>query len=445
MNLPISLNCASSRFTSAPAGPTPSGDPRPPRSVEEPGVAPLRRRHREHDRLHVLEPLRVRRLRRLHRLHRLAVHPRQHPEQRLHRAHLVHLAQRLEEVLEVEPLLRDRLLRELLGLLPVERLLRLLDQRQHVAHLQHPARDAVRPERLERVQRLARADVLDRRLRRGVDRERRAAAGVAVHLRQHHAGDAEGVVEPLRDADGVLPRHPVGHEEGLVGRHRGLERPQLAHHLLVDLRPAGGVHQHRPRPGVQRRLDAPPHDAHHVLRTRLRVDADARLGREQDQLVHRRRAVHVRRHQERGLLLPLEALRQLRRRRGLPGALQADEEDDRGRHAREADRHRLLAEQRGQLLVHILDELLARRHRLEGRQADGLGLHPLDEGPRDLEADVRLQQHSADGPQTILDGLVGQYTAPPKLAKRGGKLLAKLVEHEPLRIAGGGQADKLRG
>ena len=66
-----------------------------------------------------------------------------------------------------------------------------------------------------------------------LDRERRATARIAVHLGQHHPGDAEGVVEALRDAHGVLPGHPVSHQQDLVRPDRGLDAGELVHHLVV--------------------------------------------------------------------------------------------------------------------------------------------------------------------------------------------------------------------
>ena len=95
------------------------------------------------------------------------------------------------------PFFEVDLLREPLGFLLVDRALRLLHQREDVALLEDPARQPVGMERLQRVELLAHADVLDRRVGDAVDRERRAAAGVAVHLGQDHAGDAERVVEAL--------------------------------------------------------------------------------------------------------------------------------------------------------------------------------------------------------------------------------------------------------
>ena len=70
-------------------------------------------------------------------------------------AHLVHLPDLRLEVLEVEALARLDLLGELLRFLDVDVLLRLLDQRQHVAHAEDARGHALRMERLEAVELLA--------------------------------------------------------------------------------------------------------------------------------------------------------------------------------------------------------------------------------------------------------------------------------------------------
>ncbi len=79
--------------------------------------------------------------------------------------------------------------------------------------------------------------------------------------------------------------------------------------------------------------------------------------------------------------------------------------------------------------MHDLHELLARSDRLEGREADGLGLDPVGELLGHLEADVRLEERPPDGPQPFPDRLFRENAAPAKLAEHGGKLLAKLVKH----------------
>ena len=71
---------------------------------------------------------------------------------------------------------------ELLGVLERDRLFGLLDERQHVAHAEHARHDAIGMERLEILQPLAAADERDRHADDADDRQRRAAARVAVHL-----------------------------------------------------------------------------------------------------------------------------------------------------------------------------------------------------------------------------------------------------------------------
>src|ERR1039458_20713 len=66
---------------------------------------------------------------------------------------------------------------------------------------------------VERVGFLAHADEFQRLSGDVADGDRAAAAGVAVHLGQDYARDAEPLVEFVGRFDGVLPRHGVGHEE----------------------------------------------------------------------------------------------------------------------------------------------------------------------------------------------------------------------------------------
>ena len=75
-------------------------------------------------------------------------------------------------------------------------------------------------------------------------RERRAAAGVAVELRQDHAVDLERGVERFGGLDGVLAGHRVDDEERVVGRHGAGDETHLLHHLGVDRQAAGGVDDH---------------------------------------------------------------------------------------------------------------------------------------------------------------------------------------------------------
>ena len=75
-------------------------------------------------------------------------------------------------------------------------------------------------ERLEILQPLAAADERDRHADDADDRQRRAAAGIAVHLGQHDAGDADAPVELAGALDRVLPGHRVGDEQQVGRLHR---------------------------------------------------------------------------------------------------------------------------------------------------------------------------------------------------------------------------------
>ncbi len=134
-----------------------------------------------------------------------------------------------------------RLLGELFGLLLVELLLGLLDERKDVAHAQDAAHDAVGMEGLDGVVLFADAQELDGLAGDVADGQRRAAAGIAVHLGQHHAGEGQLVVELLGGVDGVLSGHGVGHEQDLLRVQQALERLHLVHQLLVDVQAAGGI------------------------------------------------------------------------------------------------------------------------------------------------------------------------------------------------------------
>ncbi len=132
-----------------------------------------------------------------------------------HAADLLHLGELVAQVVEVE-LALAHLLDGAQGLLLVDGLGRLLDQRDDVAHAEDAAGDALRMELLQRVDLLAGADELDRLAGDGAHRQRRAAAAVAVHAGQHDAGDAEALVEGARRVDRVLAGQRVGDEQHLV-------------------------------------------------------------------------------------------------------------------------------------------------------------------------------------------------------------------------------------
>ena len=91
-------------------------------------------------------------------------------------------------------------------------------------------------EGLEGIRLFAHAEELDGLAGDVADGERRAAAGVAVHLGEHDAGEAEALVEVFGGVDGVLAGHGVGDEQNLARVEELLEARHLVHQLFVDVR-----------------------------------------------------------------------------------------------------------------------------------------------------------------------------------------------------------------
>ena len=172
------------------------------------------------------------------------VHTRQHAEHFLHRAHVFHFLQLIVKIGQRQ-LAGHHLLGGFGCLLLIEGLLRLFDQRQHIAHAEDAACHTVRVERLDIAELLARADELDRLAGNGLDRKRCTAACVAVHLAHEHTVDAESLVKGLCDRYGVLTGHCVHHKDDLGGLDRCFDVFQLVHQLFVDVQAACGIEENQ--------------------------------------------------------------------------------------------------------------------------------------------------------------------------------------------------------
>ena len=368
------------------------------------------------------------RVRVLDLLEHLAVDAGKHLHEPFERTELLELLHGGEEVLQVHSLLPDLLLHPPRDVL-VERALRLLDERDDVALLEDPARHAVGMEVLERVRLLTDADVLDRLLEHAVDRERRTAARIAIHLREDDAGDVEPRVEALGDLDRVLARHAVGDEEDLVGPDGGLEPLQLAHHLVVDLQPARGIHEHDAIARAARLIDAVARDLHHVLMPALGVHRDVELLTERLELVDRGWPVDVRGDEARLTALCLELSRELGRGRRLSRTLEPDHHHDGGRDRAQLQPFATLAEHRRELVIDDLHQLLGGRDRLELTDADCLLLDALEELAGQGEVDVGLEEDATYFTQPVLDVRFGEDTTAAQAREGGLEFLGKLIEH----------------
>ena len=219
-------------------------------------------------------------------------------------------------------------LRVVAALSLVDDLLGLLDEREHVAHAEQPRDEAVGVERLEVLEPFAGADERDRHADDRDHRQRGAAAGVAVDLRQHDAGDADLAVELAGALDGVLPGHRVGDVEQVGRLDDVLDRDQLGHQLVVDVQPAGGVDDDDVAAGVAG-LGHRAARARHRIEVAGRVeDAHAGLLADDRQLLDGRRTADVGRDDHRMPALTGQHPRQLAGRGGLARALQAEHQDD---------------------------------------------------------------------------------------------------------------------
>ena len=138
--------------------------------------------------------------------------------------------------------------------------------------------------RLQRIVLLAHADELDGLARDLPNGKRRAAAGVAVHLGEDHAGERKLLVELVGGAHRILSGHGVGDEQNLGRIQQLLQRLHLVHELVVDVQTAGGIddqHVAAGNDGLAARFFHQPFDACVSLRVaprrlRLRKSAPSR-------------------------------------------------------------------------------------------------------------------------------------------------------------------------
>ena len=120
---------------------------------------------------------------------------------------------------------------------------------------------------------------------------------------EHDAGDADPLVERAREIDRVLAGQRVGDQQRLVRPHPVAHARELAHQLLVDVQPPGGVEDHHVEPLALRGLERARGDRERRFARHDRQALDARLARQHGELLLRRRALHVERGEQR--LLPL--------------------------------------------------------------------------------------------------------------------------------------------
>jgi len=166
------------------------------------------------------------------------------------------------------------------------------------------------------------------------------------------------------------------------------------------------------------------------------LDADA--AGDDAQLLDGRRAIDVRGHHDDVLLLALlQPQRELAGAGGLARALQAGHQDDGGRLLAQVEGLGVAAQGLGQLLLHHLEELLARGQRLQDLGAEGAGLDLVDEVLDHRQGDVGLQQRHAQLAGGGIDLVFGEAALAANGLEDAGKARRKVIEHGE-RLAGFG-------
>ena len=138
----------------------------------------------------------------------------------------------------------------------IELVLDLFDQRQHVAHTEDALRHPIRIERLKRVILLADANEFHRLPDHLLDRERRTAAGIAIHLGKYDTGYADPSMKLFRRSYRVLSGHRIRHEQNFRRMRFAFNLHQLFHQLIVDVQTSGRIDQKRVIADVARLLQS---------------------------------------------------------------------------------------------------------------------------------------------------------------------------------------------
>ena len=137
----------------------------------------------------------------------------------------------------------------------------------------------------------------------------------------------------------------------------------------------------------------------------------------------------VGRHHQGVLGVSLQPPGELPGRRRLAGAVESDHQDDGGRLRRRLQSLYAAAEDRCQLLVGDLYDLLARREALEHVIAQGPLAYLADEVARDPEVDVGLQESHADLAQGRVHVLLREAALVAQPAEHAIQFFRQRLEH----------------
>ena len=231
------------------------------------------------------------------------------------------------------------------------------------------------------------------------------------------------LVEVRRHIHRLLARGRVQHEQDFLRLDQVAQPHQFLHQRLVNLQPAGRVENERVAvvlPGEIQRLAG---DFQNIRFPFERKDGHLDLPAQGFQLLHGRRAVDVRRHQQRLARLLLQPAGQLGAGGRLARAVQARQHQA-ARIAAQRQPRVGRAEQLDQFVMDNLDDLLSRLDALHHLLSERLGLDLLDEIARHLEIDIGVQQRHAHLAQGVAGVGLGNLAQPAEVAEGVLQLLA---------------------
>ncbi len=239
------------------------------------------------------------------------------------------------------------------------------------------------------------------------DGEGRAAARVAVELREDDTCDAELFVKFACGANSVLPDHGVGDEQNFGGIQFALQHLQFVHQLGVDVEAAGGVDEDYVVGGELCFADGAAHDFERFVGScawpAWRASGAGDLG----ELFACGGAIDVSGDDHRPMAVFSEPFAHFSGGGGFAGALQADNEPDR-RRARTELRFRFAAEQVGEFVAHDFYDLLIGRELQQNFLAEGFFADVGDEFVGDAEVYVAIEKRFANFGEAGVEMLVGE-------------------------------------
>ena len=364
------------------------------------------------------------------------LHARHHPRQHAEAAHVLHLPELHAQVIEVELALFE-IAGELFGLFFLDRRRGLFDQADDVAHAQDAVGNAAGTERLDRVEFFAGPCKLDRFAGHRAHRQRRTAAGIAVHAGEHHAGQRNLIGEALGDVDRVLTGERIDHQQHFGRRRDAGDSLHFGHQRFIDMQAARGIEQQHVKILEPRGFHRAPRDIDRLLARDDREGRNLRLLAEHRQLLLRGRAVDVERCHHRLLaVLFAQQLAELGGGGGLARTLQADHHDHDRRLCLQDQAFGFMPAKRfDQLVMDDLDHLLARLDRFEDFLADRLFRHRVDEAAGYRQRDIGFEQRNAHFAHGIADVLLLERAAAFQLVEHPAKAIGQIVKHRLLLLA----------